>query len=163
MSTRSSGVTGYSQAEVIGANPFCILKSGQTSRKRYRQLWQTITDGGEWHGNSAISLDGALYWESATIAPIRDEQGITTHFVAIRGHHQRKENPSGAARQRLKYHGVFATVGDALFLVDNKTAASCRSNPATCKLYGYTREEFLGMRDTDLSVATETTPGSCRA
>ena len=56
-----SETTGYSQAEAIGANPR-ILKSGQTSREQYQQLWQTIVDGGEWHGEFRNRRkDGALY------------------------------------------------------------------------------------------------------
>jgi len=151
-----SEITGYSQAEVIGANPR-ILKSGQTSHKQYQLLWQTIVDGGEWHGEFRNRRkDGALYWESATIAPIRDDQGTITHFVAIKEDiTQRKKTQAALHASELKYRSVFATVGDALFLVDNKNGRILSVNPAACKLYGYTREEFLDMRDTDLSVATE--------
>ncbi|MCB1824594.1 MAG: EAL domain-containing protein [Candidatus Competibacteraceae bacterium] len=151
-----SETTGYSQAEVIGANPH-ILKSGQTSREQYQQLWQTIIDGGEWHGEfHNRRKDGALYWESATIAPIRDDRGLITHFVAIKEDiTQRKKTEEALQASELKYRSVFATVGDALFLVDNKSSRILSVNPAACKLYGYTREEFLSMRDTDLSVAAD--------
>ncbi len=151
-----SETTGYSQAEAIGANPR-ILKSGQTSREQYKQLWQTITNGGEWHGEfHNRRKDGALYWESATIAPIRDEQGIITHFVAIKEDiTQRKKTEAALHASELKYRSVFATVGDALFLVDTQDGRILSVNPAACKLYGYTQKEFLSMRDTDLSVATK--------
>ncbi|QQS54085.1 MAG: EAL domain-containing protein [Candidatus Competibacteraceae bacterium] len=147
--------TGYSQAEVIGANPR-ILKSGRTSREQYQRLWQTITDGGEWHGEFRNRRkDGALYWESATIAPIRDEHGVITHFVAIKEDiTQHKKAQAALHASELKYRSVFATVGDALFLVDSQDGRILSVNPAASKLYGYTREELLGMRDTDLSVTT---------
>ena len=94
--------TGYSQAEAIGANPR-ILKSGQTSREQYQHLWQIITNGGEWHGEfHNRRKDGALYWESATIAPIRDEQGIITHFVAIGKTSPAQENRGSATCQRAE-------------------------------------------------------------
>ncbi|MDG4553616.1 MAG: EAL domain-containing protein [Candidatus Competibacter sp.] len=150
-----SETTGYSEAEAIGANPR-ILKSGQTSREQYKRLWQTITGGGEWYGEFRNRRkDGTLYWESATIAPIRDEQGLITHFVAIKEDiTQRKRTEAALHASELKYRSVFATVGDALFLVDNQDGRILSVNPAACTLYGYTREEFLGMRDTDLSAST---------
>ncbi len=149
-----SETSGYSQAEVIGANPR-ILKSGRTSPKQYKRLWQIITDGGEWHGEFRNRRkDGALYWESATIAPIRDDQGAITHFVAIKEDiTERKKTQAALHASELKYRSVFATVGDALFLVDHRDGRILSVNPAACKLYGYTREEFLGMRDTELSAA----------
>ncbi|HPE72803.1 MAG TPA: EAL domain-containing protein [Candidatus Competibacter sp.] len=150
-----SETTGYSQAEVIGVNPR-ILKSGRTSREQYKRLWQTIADGGEWHGEFRNRRkDGTLYWESATIAPIRDDQGIITHFVAIKEDiTQRKKIEAALHASELKYRSVFATVGDALFLVD-QDGRILSVNPAACKLYGYTQAEFLSMHDTALSVATE--------
>ena len=41
--------TGYSLEEALGKNPR-VLKSGYTSPVEYKQLWETITSGGEWHG-----------------------------------------------------------------------------------------------------------------
>ncbi len=42
-------ISGYSQEEVIGANPR-ILKSGHTSSEGYSDLWRTISSGNEWRG-----------------------------------------------------------------------------------------------------------------
>jgi PAS domain S-box-containing protein len=77
-------LTGYSFAEAVGQNPK-ILKTGETSAKQYQQLWQTILSGGEWRGEfHNRKKDGELYWEQALIAPIRDESGAITHFIAIK-------------------------------------------------------------------------------
>ena len=76
--------TGYIQAEVLGKNP-CVLKSGEQSPETYRELWQTITSGKEWHGEfHNKKKNGELYWESASISPIRDLIGRITHFVAVK-------------------------------------------------------------------------------
>ena len=42
-------LTGYTPEEIIGENPR-ILKSGKTPPEEYKQLWTTITSGGEWRG-----------------------------------------------------------------------------------------------------------------
>ena len=97
--------------------------------------------------------------------PIRDEQGIITHFVAIKEDITQRKKTAALHASELKYRSVFATVGDALFLMDNKNGRIPAGQPGGLQAgNGYTREEFLGMRDTDLSVATEgDARGSCRA
>lgn len=77
-------LTGYTSEEAIGNTP-AILKTGETSPEEYRQLWNIILSGGEWRGEfHNRKKDGELYWEQALIAPIRDEQGAITHFIAIK-------------------------------------------------------------------------------
>lgn len=77
-------VTGYTQEEAIGKNPR-ILKSGETPPEGYERLWKTITTGGEWLGEfHNKKKTGELYWELAHISPIRNAQGVITHFVAVK-------------------------------------------------------------------------------
>lgn len=146
--------SGYSQSEVIGATPR-ILKSGRTPLEQYTQLWSTITSGKEWRGELRNRRkDGRLYWELASIAPIRDEQGAITHFVAIKEDiSQRKLMEATLHASELRYRNVFATVGDALLLLDSRNGRIFSVNPAASKLYGYTRAEFLGLTERDLSAS----------
>ncbi len=77
-------LTGYTLAEALGKNPR-ILKSGEKGPEAYRELWQTITAGKEWRGEfHNKKKNGELYWESASISPIRDLAGRITHFVAVK-------------------------------------------------------------------------------
>jgi PAS domain S-box-containing protein len=76
--------TGYTLEETIGKNPR-FLKSGHTSLVEYKELWQTIVSGKEWHGEFHNKRkDGTLFWESASISPIVNTEGKTTHFIAIK-------------------------------------------------------------------------------
>jgi PAS domain S-box-containing protein len=77
-------LTGYALEEVLGKNPR-ILKSGDKPQETYRELWQAITAGKEWHGEfHNRKKDGELYWESASISPIRDPAGRITHYLAVK-------------------------------------------------------------------------------
>jgi PAS domain S-box-containing protein len=77
-------VTGYTLAEAFGKNPR-ILKSGEKSPEAYGVLWQTISAGQEWRGEfHNKKKNGELYWESASISPIRDLAGRVTHYVAVK-------------------------------------------------------------------------------
>ncbi len=76
--------TGYSIDEVMGKNPR-VLKSGHTSPEEYKNLWKTLSTGGDWHGEfHNKKKNGELYWESATISPIINTKGETTHFISIK-------------------------------------------------------------------------------
>ncbi|MBI2471160.1 MAG: diguanylate cyclase [Planctomycetes bacterium] len=81
---RFTKLTGYFANEVIGKNPR-ILKSGETAPEIYRQLWETITSGKEWSGEfHNKKKNGDIYWEYASISPIRNTEGVITHFLAVK-------------------------------------------------------------------------------
>lgn len=56
-----------------------------------------------------------------------------------------------------KYRKVFATSRDAFFLIDKETGAILDVNDSACRLYGYTMEEMLKLKNTDMSVEPEET------
>jgi len=79
-----TAITGYTLQEALGENPR-ILKSSLTPAATYRELWETVLSGREWHGEFANKKkNGELYWESAFISPIKDATGAITHLVAVK-------------------------------------------------------------------------------
>lgn len=77
-------VCGYTLEEVRGLNPR-ILKSGQTPDTVYAELWQTISSGGTWEGEMQNrKKSGELFWERASISPIRSPDGAILHFLAVK-------------------------------------------------------------------------------
>ncbi len=77
-------VTGYAHAEVMGKNPR-MLKSGDKKPEDYNILWDTVLSGNEWRGEFRNrKKNGELYWESASISPIRNEKGEIAFFIAIK-------------------------------------------------------------------------------
>ncbi len=79
-----SKITGYSFEEVTGENPR-VLKSGELSPEVYKNLWETITSGSEWRGEfHNKKKNGELYWEMASISPVKNSSGKITHFIAIK-------------------------------------------------------------------------------
>ncbi len=77
-------VTGYSFEEAIGENPR-ILKSSDKNKEEYRELWETISSGREWRGEfKNIKKNGEVFWESASISPIVNDQDHPTHYIAVK-------------------------------------------------------------------------------
>lgn len=76
--------TGYTLDEAVGQNPR-ILKSGNMPASTYKELWDAIMEGKEWRGElENRRKNGELYWEMASISGIKNDQGIVTHFVAVK-------------------------------------------------------------------------------
>lgn len=75
-------LTGYGRAEVIGNTPK-LLKSGFQDPGFYQAMWSNIANGIPF---SDIFInrrkDGELYYEAKTITPVRDSEGVVSHFVS---------------------------------------------------------------------------------
>jgi PAS domain S-box-containing protein len=77
-------ITGYSAKEAIGQNPR-ILKSGNNPESFYKDLWDTILSGRIWRGELLNrKKNDEEFWESASISPIKNDDGEITHFVAVK-------------------------------------------------------------------------------
>lgn len=77
-------VTGYKLEELIGKNPR-IFNSGEKTEEDYRVMWETLISGKEWHGEfHNKTKNNELFWESASISPIFNENGKITHFIALK-------------------------------------------------------------------------------
>ena len=118
-------VTGYTMAEVLGKNPR-ILKSGEMNPEAYGVLWQTITAGKEWSGEfHNKKKNGELYWESASISPIRDPADRITHYVAV------KEDITARKQTEAERDMLIQDLQDALAHV--KTLSGLLPICANCK------------------------------
>lgn len=136
---RFTDITGYAPSEVLGKNPR-ILKSNKQSDKIYRDLWKTISDGQVWRGELCNrKKDGTLYWESACIAPVRNEQNEITNFVAV------KEDITAQVRDREQLRlqsTALAAAANAIFITDTDGRIIWANN-AFCRMSGYRLEELL--------------------
>ncbi|MFU8839058.1 MAG: diguanylate cyclase domain-containing protein [Thiohalomonadaceae bacterium] len=78
-----SEVTGYSAEEVIGKTPK-MFSSGRQDENFYRHLWGQLESEGQWQGEIwNRNKAGEEYLEWLSIAAVRDEQGVLSHYVAI--------------------------------------------------------------------------------
>lgn len=112
-----SRMTGYSFEEVCGQNPR-ILKSGMHPREFFKELWDQILAGKDWHGEFFNKKkNGENYWESASISPIKNDAGEITHFVAV-GEDITERKRVAAELQRAKEAAEAATRAKSTFLAN---------------------------------------------
>jgi PAS domain S-box-containing protein len=75
-------LTGYSRFDVIGQTPK-ILKSGRHPAEFYEELWRTLLAGGVFRAEfTNRRKSGELYFQDETIAPVKDADGLITHFIS---------------------------------------------------------------------------------
>lgn len=77
-------LTGYSVAEAMGQNPR-ILNSRTQPPEIFVALWKALAAGQEWHGEICNrKKNGEIFWEWASISPVRDASGKIAQFVAVK-------------------------------------------------------------------------------
>ena len=143
-------LTGYRKEEVIGKNPR-ILKSESTSKEYFTNLWNTILSGREWRGElQNKKKNGELYWESALISPIINDNQIITHFIAIKEDiTERKRAEAERIRQAGLITSLLDSIPDIIFFKDLKgNYLGC--NLPFAEFIGKTKEEIIGKNDIEL-------------
>ncbi len=101
-----SECTGYSFDEVRGKTPR-ILNSGYSASEMYVTLWKTIRAGKEWRGEFCNKKkNGELFWESAVITPLIDQNGKITHFLGVKEDITERRKLESELRQAQKLEGI---------------------------------------------------------
>lgn len=113
-----SELTGYKAKEVIGKNSR-ILNAGVYSKKYYKELWDTISSGKIWKGELCNKKkNGELYWEQATITPVKGDDGKITNYIALKEDITARKKAEEELRQRERYMSALNQVS-TLFLKDD--------------------------------------------
>ena len=68
----------------MGENPR-VLKSGQHPAEFYQEMWSMLTKGETWRGEIINKKkNGDLYWEHASISPVKNDVGEIVSYVAVK-------------------------------------------------------------------------------
>lgn len=139
--------TGYGADEAIGKTPR-IIKGGSMNPEQYAELWMTLKAGQDWKGMFHNKRkDGSLFWESASISPVRNEEGKISHFIAV------KEDITERlkAEEELRMNAAIISTTNEGILVTDVQALIKMVNPAFCRITGYVPEEVLGRNPSMMS------------
>ena len=90
-------MSGYSEAELIG-QPHCLLRHPDMPAAAFRDLWETVQAGRQWHGYvKNLRKDGGHYWVYATVVPnVRD--GKIVGFTSVRREPSREKVAAAEAQ-----------------------------------------------------------------
>jgi len=141
---RFTEVTGYSSTEALGKNPK-ILKSGYQDAAFYADLWNTILAGQEWIGEICNQRkDGTCFWESTSIAPIKNTDGKIVNFIAIKEDiTERKKTEKALLASREFAELIYKVIPSAIFTVDCEQRITSWNGKAE-KITGFSAGDLIG-------------------
>jgi len=130
-------ITGYDRSEIIGHN--CrFLQGPDTDRAAVAQIRVALQ---EQHDCKVVlknyRKDGTPFWNELTISPVRDSNGLVTHFIGVQSDITDRKQAEFALKQaEAKYRSIFENATEGIF----QTAPDGRylsANPALARMYGY--------------------------
>jgi len=141
--------TGYTAQEAIGKNPR-ILKTGDKQASEYKELWDTILSGKNWHGVfKNKKKNGEIYWESAVISPVKNEEGTITHFLAVKEDiTERKKAEEFLKISEDKFRNLVTNMSVGV-LLQGPNAEMTLCNPNALQLLGITEDQLMGKTSFD--------------
>lgn len=126
-------ITGYEPHEVIGKNPR-FLQSGATLRSTYEALWRALAAGEVWRGElHNRAKDGRLFWEYATIAPIRDTDGRIIHYAGLKEDITLRKEYEAQLLRQINYDDTTG-LPNRILVLDRLSQAMMISHRATTAL-----------------------------
>ncbi len=143
--------TGYRSAEIINKTP-TFLHGPETSEEALARINQKIK-GGQSLREEFINYkkDGTPYWVELDMAPFPTDDGEYEFWVGINRDITQRKIAEKKLAESEKRHRTFTEMAfDAIFEI-HVDGTILRCNKRACELFGYSREELIGMHVLDLT------------
>jgi len=112
-----------------------VFKSAQTL-EQWEHSWRITTPSGK------------EKWIQGISKPILDEDGSITWYGCFIDITKRQQIETELWQKKAQYSNIFEAVSDGLIVNDLETGIVVASNANACKIYGYSKEEFIGVHPT---------------
>ena len=142
---RFTELTGYTLEDALGQNPR-ILKSGITTPEEYKGMWETLVTGNTWQGEfNNRKKNGENYWESASISPILDKNGVITHYVAVKENITERKRDQQRIAEALEFNQTMFEASPIGIIIFRENGPCISANQAASEILGGSIEELQMM------------------
>jgi PAS domain S-box-containing protein len=117
-------------------------------------MWDTIKAGRDWQGAFANrKKNGDIYWENATISPLRTKEDQITHFVAVKEDISERKLAEEALRESEEtLSKITSSALNAIIMLASENGQISFWNEAAVKIFGWTAQEVIGKKLSDLII-----------
>ena len=98
-----------------------------------------------------VRPDGEVRWLVGSGRGYFDASGVPLRLIGtVQDITERKRAEEELRWSEQRFRSLFETSRDSILLVNQETGQIVGANPAACRLYGYSLEEFLTLKVTDI-------------
>jgi PAS domain S-box-containing protein len=143
-------ITGYPAEEIVGRK-INLLKSGRHDKAFFDAMWERILHDGSWRGEIWNRIkNGEIHPHWLNISTVRGGDGAITHFVGtLLDISDRMQAEEHLRESQLRFQAVIEQSNDGVTVAD-LDGRYLMVNPAFCAMTGYSQDELLNMRVTDV-------------
>lgn len=103
--------TGYANEESVGRK-FKMLWSDDNEKLLFRHIIEVISKGSIWHGRIATrKMDGQDFLAATSISPVKNRDGVVTHFVTVQRDITKEVEFESRVRQAQKMEAIGTLAG----------------------------------------------------
>ena len=146
-----SRTTGWRQEEIVGASPALFFGPG-TGRRALAAIRAALRAGRRIRTEMlAYRKDGSNVWVESEITTLAEPGGPPTHVIAIQRDITLRRAEEHAAEERNRaFRLIFEDNPLPICIFEEPSLRLLEVNGAAVRLYGWSREEFLGLSVADL-------------
>ncbi len=146
----------YNMPSVQTLHPDDHEKAYNIAKRRHEQDFSTINEVFR-----MVTKNGEIR-ECETSSTLIEYNGMWASFFTSHDITESKRIQLELQESEEKYRLLFEAESDAIFMIDTENGQIIDVNPAASNIYGYSREEFLAMKNTDVSAEPEKTTEATR-
>lgn len=139
-------VLGYTVADINNTSIFDYIHKEDTKKQKEYFIVILKAPGSSFTSQFRLRhKDGSWRWVEGTATNHLDHPGVNGIVINYRDVTQQVEAREALKRSEADYRGLFENAHDAIVIFDPYTEEILEANSQTCELYGFSREELIGL------------------
>lgn len=152
-------LSGYAEHEVLGRSLY-FLRGPDTDTDTLERLREALDQGQPLRTELMnYRKDGTPYWVDLSLVPVPDRWNRIAYWVMIqRDITAQRQAAEALRRSEERYRLLFDGNPQPMWVVEQPQQHFLAVNEAASRVYGYSRDEFMQLRSTDLDVGESIVP-----